>query len=101
MQYITRRGNITNFWNWAISLLNRIFVGCARANTDRFFQIADKYSSVAPFVPYEQIFTEFQRSFYNHSFRRRNLKEFPTTETELKDMATPAMIGLKRMPKNG
>lgn len=40
----------------------------------------------------------FQMS-HNLTLRKRN--ELPTTETELKAIAAPAIIGLKRMPKNG
>ena len=32
---------------------------------------------------------------------RRSRSAFPTTETELKDMAAAAMMGLRRIPKNG
>ena len=37
----------------------------------------------------------------DYTFTFRNLNAFMITDTELKVIATLAMIGLKRMPKNG
>ena len=36
-----------------------------------------------------------------YSVTERNRKAFAMTETELKLIAAPAMIGLSKMPKNG
>jgi hypothetical protein len=40
-------------------------------------------------------------SHYERSLTLLNLKEFETTETELKAMAAEAKIGFKRIPKKG
>jgi hypothetical protein len=36
-----------------------------------------------------------------HNFTLRNPRAFPITDTELKLIAAAAIMGLKRMPKNG
>lgn len=46
-----------------------------------------------------QSFHDEFRSF--HSFVRRNRSALVMTETELKLMATPAIMGLSNTPKNG
>jgi hypothetical protein len=40
-------------------------------------------------------------AFTGHNFLFRSRSAFPTTETELKLIAALAMMGLRRIPKNG
>lgn len=43
----------------------------------------------------------FDSKFANYNFNLRNLRAFPTTDTELKLIAAAAKIGLRRMPLKG
>lgn len=46
-------------------------------------------------------FAKHQTSSLSSIFALRNRRELETTDTELKAMATEAIIGLSRMPKKG